>query len=317
MDEFPNEEDYYDAMHAEEMEMMREMEEFNHEDEIVKSNPSNIKQVLPFTSQISSSVARIQPTQESDTRNEYLSSLNTGKRTAPLEFDDDLDEFLSDNFMENKSKKKKVALPIVDVIVKDPNIDIAKKEYELSIIEMIIEERDRRRRNELLETKTEVKKMSHQNRVYRHVPEGAFQALTTETGKRFYLTVQDEDQWDEQLKFLANTQKCIHLLNTPYSQLRRQADKELEIQNNRRLNAGEPAEDSGTESGMDDEEGDGSEKILWVERYKPRHYLDLLSDEATNRCVLQWMKLWDKLVFGRERKVKTKVEEKPNDKGFF
>lgn len=317
MDEFPNEEDYYDAMHAEEMEMMRDIEDFNHEDEIVKKNPTNIKRVLPFTSQISSSLQKVQQTQESDIRKEYLSTLNTGKRTAPLEFDDDLDEFLNDNFMENKSKKKKVGLPNVDVIVKDPNIDIAKQEYELSIIEMIVDERNRRRRNELLETKTEVKKKTHQNRVYRHVPEGAFQALTTETGKRFYLTVQDEEQWDEQLKFLANTQKCIHLLNTPYSQLRRQADKELEIQNNRRLNAVEPVVDSGTESGMDDEEDFSGEKTLWVERYKPRHYLDLLSDEATNRCVLQWMKLWDKLVFGRERKVKTKVEEKPNDKGFF
>lgn len=38
---------------------------------------------------------------------------------------------------------------------------------------------------------------------------------------------------------------------------------------------------------------------LWVDRYKPRKYLDLLSDEATNRTLLYWLKMWDKVVFGK------------------
>uniref|UniRef100_A0A6E8VY12 AAA domain-containing protein n=1 Tax=Anopheles coluzzii TaxID=1518534 RepID=A0A6E8VY12_ANOCL len=40
--------------------------------------------------------------------------------------------------------------------------------------------------------------------------------------------------------------------------------------------------------------------VLWVEKYRPRRYIDLLSDETTNRSLLQWLKLWDKAVFGRE-----------------
>ena len=39
---------------------------------------------------------------------------------------------------------------------------------------------------------------------------------------------------------------------------------------------------------------------LWVEKYKPKKYIDLLSDESTNRSLLQWIKLWDKVVFKRE-----------------
>ncbi|CAL4150868.1 unnamed protein product [Meganyctiphanes norvegica] len=325
MDEYPEDEDF-DAMHAEEMEMMRDMEDFNHDDEIVKHVPPTIKRNLQFASPESTRISKIQQTQDNNTNEnnqtvipeENVSTLNMGKRTAPIEFDDDLNEFLSDNFMENKSKKKKVALPNINLIVKDPNFDLAQHEHDLSIIEMIVEERDRRRRNQVLETKTEVKKISHEARVYRHVPEGAFQALTTESGKRFYLTVLEEEQWEEQLKYIANTQKCIHLLNTPYSQLKRQAEKEQERQDLRRQTSLEPVDDSGTESGIDDEDEESSDKSLWVEQYKPRHYLDLLSDEATNRCVLQWMKLWDKLAFGRERKVKIKKEEPPkDDKGFF
>ncbi|XP_065090752.1 chromosome transmission fidelity protein 18 homolog [Ochlerotatus camptorhynchus] len=44
---------------------------------------------------------------------------------------------------------------------------------------------------------------------------------------------------------------------------------------------------------------------LWVEKYRPKRYVDLLSDETTNRSLLQWLKLWDKVVFGREPKQKT------------
>lgn len=38
---------------------------------------------------------------------------------------------------------------------------------------------------------------------------------------------------------------------------------------------------------------------LWVDKYQPRSYLELLSDETVNRQFLHWLKLWDKLVFNR------------------
>lgn len=38
---------------------------------------------------------------------------------------------------------------------------------------------------------------------------------------------------------------------------------------------------------------------LWVEKYRPRSYFDLLSDESTNRSLLTWLKMWDKVVFNR------------------
>ncbi|XP_035915325.1 chromosome transmission fidelity protein 18 homolog [Anopheles stephensi] len=46
--------------------------------------------------------------------------------------------------------------------------------------------------------------------------------------------------------------------------------------------------------------------VLWVEKYRPRRYIDLLSDETTNRSLLQWLKLWDKVVFNREPVKKAK-----------
>ncbi|CAN1790029.1 Chromosome transmission fidelity protein 18 homolog [Linum perenne] len=42
-----------------------------------------------------------------------------------------------------------------------------------------------------------------------------------------------------------------------------------------------------------------SEK-LWVDKYAPKSFTELLSDEQTNREVLLWLKQWDSSVFGSE-----------------
>lgn len=51
---------------------------------------------------------------------------------------------------------------------------------------------------------------------------------------------------------------------------------------------------------------------LWVQKYKPNRYLDLLSDESTNRVLLHWLKLWDKVVFNKEvyKKRKNVIDDK-------
>ncbi|KAJ8687340.1 hypothetical protein QAD02_023134 [Eretmocerus hayati] len=45
---------------------------------------------------------------------------------------------------------------------------------------------------------------------------------------------------------------------------------------------------------------------LWVDKYKPKRYLELLSDESVNRSLLRWLKLWDKMVFDRDPTVRPK-----------
>ncbi|VDM97469.1 unnamed protein product [Thelazia callipaeda] len=42
-----------------------------------------------------------------------------------------------------------------------------------------------------------------------------------------------------------------------------------------------------------------SEDNLWVEKYAPNSYADLISDEAINRMLLNWMRMWDECVFQR------------------
>lgn len=52
----------------------------------------------------------------------------------------------------------------------------------------------------------------------------------------------------------------------------------------------------------------GSDK-LWVEKYKPNSYFELLSDESTNRSLLTWLKMWDKVVFNREFVTQPKISD--------
>ncbi|XP_038065359.1 chromosome transmission fidelity protein 18 homolog [Patiria miniata] len=72
--------------------------------------------------------------------------------------------------------------------------------------------------------------------------------------------------------------------------------------------AGDEADDE-----MEDEDDTGKEaatkeksSALWVDQYAPRRYTDLLSDDGINRNLLFWLKLWDHLVFGKEKKQRKK-----------
>ncbi|KAK2151412.1 hypothetical protein LSH36_364g03016 [Paralvinella palmiformis] len=62
-----------------------------------------------------------------------------------------------------------------------------------------------------------------------------------------------------------------------------------------------------------DDEEKTNDTDLWVERYKPQKYIDLLSDETTNRTLLKWLKLWDHIVFGRQKKEKQRPSSKAHD----
>jgi chromosome transmission fidelity protein 18 len=40
--------------------------------------------------------------------------------------------------------------------------------------------------------------------------------------------------------------------------------------------------------------------LLYTEKYKPKHYSDLLTEEKINREILTWVKSWDDVVFNRK-----------------
>ena len=95
-------------------------------------------------------------------------------------------------------------------------------------------------------------------------------------------------------------------------QLRRKASALADEQFERRLREIENSGQKETTTSSEEPAVNTDCTDLWMEKYRPRNYLDLLSEENVNRTLLHWLKLWDKIVFNREVKMKApKTEEKP------
>ncbi len=163
-------------------------------------------------------------------------------------------------------------------------------------------------------------------RVFRRIPEGDFQSVTLNGGERFYLRKKVASQEDVALdKGGRGGGDEGGLCGVSYQALLEQALLEQERRDEdvaTVVRSMEEASSSGMDSGLGSaSEDDSSQECLWVEKYRPRSFMELLSDAGTNRILLQWLKLWDKAVFNREwKKPRTKKElEKTDDnkKGKF
>ncbi|XP_063865703.1 chromosome transmission fidelity protein 18 homolog isoform X1 [Scylla paramamosain] len=332
MDEFPDIEDEFEALHAEEMEVLRELEGFDPEEAAIEaaSIPPTHKRSLDFTSpvaapsppingvgrdvskklsQVTTVGAEVSPITNVDREERQENGMISKKRGIDEGLLEELDRCLSDN-----RKRHKPLLPEVDVGLRDPTVDLVAHEADLALIDRIVEMRQIEETPELTaQISTVVPVRKKRSTIHHRLPDGAFQAITTETGRRFYLNCIEEDEWDRGVAAVATSQHTTCLLSTSYSTLKAQARLEQIRRDALQARRLEKEEDSGLESGTEDD-GNNNE-VLWVEKFKPRRYLHLLSDEATNRIVLHWIKLWDKVVFGRDMKCLKKDQKLKNNKG--
>ncbi len=157
---------------------------------------------------------------------------------------------------------------------------------------------------------TEERRRPRPRVIHRRIPEGDFQSVTLEDGARFYLTVKEKDAVagkDPVKSVMEQNAKSTGLCGVSYSTLLEQAFTELSkiqqksgVAGDETMDTDPPCDDSGVES-MEEENEE-----LWVEKFRPKSYKHLLSDDGTNRVLLKWLKLWDKVVFGREVRVRNK-----------
>ncbi|XP_068279462.1 chromosome transmission fidelity protein 18 homolog [Nyctibius grandis] len=143
--------------------------------------------------------------------------------------------------------------------------------------------------------------------------------VTSTEGTRVFMVVRDDPsrtgvELPDSLGW--NARRPLHLLGVPFSYLKEQVDKErrrhvLEasqqlteiinscLESETSAESPEPSE----EAELANEE-ESALHCLWVDKFTPRRYMELLSDDYTNRCLLKWLKLWDTVVFGKEKAVK-------------
>ncbi|GBM98226.1 Chromosome transmission fidelity protein 18 [Araneus ventricosus] len=128
-------------------------------------------------------------------------------------------------------------------------------------------------------------------------------ALTRSDGRRIYFSLNDEDDDSNKIESFSKKTSCllqipIQFLKSQYFVMEEQAQKEQE----------ERQVDNDCVM-LEENKENIPEHSLWVEKYRPLSYMHLLSEEGINRTLLQWLKLWDKIVFGKEKKAKKKTAE--------
>ncbi|XP_032930366.1 chromosome transmission fidelity protein 18 homolog isoform X2 [Catharus ustulatus] len=140
--------------------------------------------------------------------------------------------------------------------------------------------------------------------------------VTSSQGCRVFLVLRDDPcgtglQLPDSLRW--NARRPLHLLGVPFSYLKEQVDEErrrqvleasqqlTEIINNclgSEPSAESPDPSPDTEPAAEEE---SASHCLWVDKFTPRRYMELLSDDYTNHCLLKWLKLWDTVVFGKDK----------------
>ncbi|XP_027606962.2 chromosome transmission fidelity protein 18 homolog [Pipra filicauda] len=141
--------------------------------------------------------------------------------------------------------------------------------------------------------------------------------VTSTQGTRVFLVLRDDPcrtgvELPDSLGW--NARRPLHLLGVPFSYLKEQVDQErlrhvqkVSQQLTEIINScleSEPSTESLEPGGDMDPEEESASHCLWVDKFTPRRYMELLSDDYTNRCLLKWLKLWDTVVFGKEKAVK-------------
>ncbi|XP_066186495.1 chromosome transmission fidelity protein 18 homolog [Sylvia atricapilla] len=143
--------------------------------------------------------------------------------------------------------------------------------------------------------------------------------VTSTQGTRVFLVLRDDPcrtglELPDSLGW--NAHRPLHLLGVPFSYLKEQVDEERRrqvLEASQQLTEvinsclGSEASAESPDPSMDTDpaaEEKSASHCLWVDKFTPRRYMELLSDDYTNRCLLKWLKLWDTVVFGKDKAAK-------------
>ncbi|XP_077426056.1 chromosome transmission fidelity protein 18 homolog [Vanacampus margaritifer] len=147
-----------------------------------------------------------------------------------------------------------------------------------------------------------------QSCVLRRPPlEGDYVTVTDSSGSRVYLRQKDtEAEKVADFRMVPDSWGSLGLLAVPVGVLREQEEdrRHQQLVEETQLlarNVNDNLVEPEIREEDDPEDSEGRSFRLWVDRFSPRHYTELLSDDFTNRCLLKWLKLWDTVVFGKER----------------
>lgn len=295
MDGYPTAEEEFELMYGDELEILNEQGE----EELFHLAGPRSRRSLDFTTPTAKSKSSQEP-QPSTSRAadvfensfdrdfrliETETAANPRKRGVSDLFGDIDDILLEEN--SNRCKRKKT--------------DDEKLQDQLMLIEQILEKRKlaREKLNPTIGIGGVLKPVSsvdhRRNNVSYRVPKYPFIGITRHDGERVYIGMHSEEYEMEDIRRITSTNHVTNLIGKNFKDTWAKAEKLL-------ADKLENAQANDNDEAMIVDDTDSSQ--LWVDMYKPRKYIELLSDETTNRTLLQWLKLWDKVVFNRRLKIK-------------
>ncbi|KAB0794124.1 hypothetical protein PPYR_13744 [Photinus pyralis] len=295
MDEYPNPDEEFELMYGDEFEEIRNED---YPDEIIRpqiQKSQNVQQTPVVTidnSTIDNSGDIILAQSQLECVNEPIlqvilnaDSTRPRKRTVEELFGD-IDDIL---YEDNVTYKKKQKNDFDDESV---------------VIEHILELRRlaKERNHPVMRYKNDRDEKDHfKYNISSSVPKYSFTTITKCGGERMYVRCHSEQFMKEELQNLAQNSHFVGCMGDTFKEVW----KEAETLVNRQMDAAcDEMEIDGSNLSCQRESG----AKLWVDLYKPQRYLELLSDETTNRTLLKWFKLWDKVVFNRLPKMKIKKD---------
>lgn len=120
--------------------------------------------------------------------------------------------------------------------------------------------------------------------------------VVTNDDGRVYIRMHSEEFETNQLNELSLRKNFSRLLGETTQDIWNEAEKIVE---KRMTAASLPIQNTEIDEVMIVGETNPNAGKLWVDKYRPKTYFELLSDESTNRSLLTWLKMWDKIVFNR------------------
>ncbi|KAF9129908.1 hypothetical protein BGW39_003643 [Mortierella sp. 14UC] len=143
---------------------------------------------------------------------------------------------------------------------------------------------------------------------------GSFIKAKSSSGESFYLPkkVRTNEAKNSFMQQLLPNEKGSSLLTVPIHRMMDEMEMEIRNQKEEALLL---LEDDDV-MGLEDDPTSGPNERLWVDKYRPKKYTDLMGDERVNREVLSWIKEWDQCVFGRKYHKFTPEHKKQQFKEF-
>ncbi|XP_059476383.1 chromosome transmission fidelity protein 18 homolog isoform X1 [Neocloeon triangulifer] len=317
MDGYPDPDEEFDLIYAEEMEIMREREEEERqlmEDDFDTGAPKRAKKSLSFTGKQS------KPIQEEEADNLLNSSLTgvedtQSSRRVPDVLENSRMDVINEELNRVGSSRKRKADELfgdIEDIEREEYYDIISDdvrgkekekndelEEDLRLIARIREERQKiLAENNLLpnERKFEASNGLGSEFITNRIPRYPFITMRNHNSDKYYLRLKSEDYLATEIAGVKA--KSTNLLPTSLG------DTWAEAQSLLKKMQFVPSTQQEEDELLDMMEVSRNKPVisekLWVEKYQPHSYRELLSDEGTNKTVLKWLKMWDHVVFNKK-----------------